>query len=164
MSKSKTFLLAILVFVILGSIGSIFLFQKKEAARIEEKFSSSKDQSNEEVSTDELEKSEEDSPEAVDPVTPTTSTSTIKVSAENCEQECEGFSAIASEQAYCFSYCGLNQNQYQNSDCESLTGSEKDFCFKEKALNERNPETCARIGESSLRKVCEARLAEELFD
>lgn len=87
-----------------------------------------------------------------------------KVTPEDCEQGCESFSTLPAEQAYCFSFCGLNQEGYQGKDCTMLSGTDKDACFKEQAIRERNPETCARIGENSLRKACEARIAEELFD
>ncbi len=94
----------------------------------------------------------------------TTKSPAKKVTPEECEQECEGFSTLPDEQAYCLSFCGLNQEGYQGKDCTTLLGPERDSCFKEQAIRERNPETCARIGESSLRKACEARVAEELFD
>ena len=87
-----------------------------------------------------------------------------KVTPDDCEQGCESFSTLPADQAYCFSFCGLNQGGYQGKNCMTLSGIDKDACFKEQAIRERNPETCARIGENSLRKACEARIAEELFD
>ena len=97
--------------------------------------------------------------------TPTTTQNpTKKVTPEICEQECEGFSTIPAEQSYCLTFCGLNQEGYLGKDCGTLASTERDACFKEQAIREHNPETCARIGESSLRRVCEARVAEELFD
>jgi hypothetical protein len=165
MSRFYKSTLAILLFAILLGLGSIFWFKENETRRIENMFQESKEPSNSELPIEPSEAREENSSEEeVSSVTPSATTTAKKVTVENCEQECEGFSVIPSEQTYCLSYCGLGQEKYQNNDCEKLTQSEKDFCFKEKALQERNPETCARIGESSLRKVCEARLAEELFD
>ena len=123
-----------------------------------------------EVRADEDIKGEQETVKAVSPqetveTRPTNPTSpTKKATPEDCEQECEGFSTLAAEQNYCLSFCGLNQTGYQGKDCMTLTSSERDACFKEQAIRERNGETCARIGESSLRRVCEARVAEELFD
>lgn len=90
-------------------------------------------------------------------------TPSTKPTPEDCEQDCERF-APGDTQAYCQAFCGLNQDKYQSQDCASLASSEQDFCWKEKAIRERNGETCARIGEQSLRKTCEARIAEEFFD
>ncbi len=84
--------------------------------------------------------------------------------ADDCENECEGYALDDAEQKYCLAYCGLHQETLYQSGCEALTGQEKDFCLKDKALKEKNPETCATISDSALRKSCEARIAEELFD
>ncbi len=157
-------------FVILGLLillacGRIFFFPGDREARE----LSSPDKEAETVTTDssiDQNSTETTPPEEVgSETTPTTTKNPAKkVTPEICEQECEGFSTIPAEQNYCLTFCGLNQEGYQGKDCTTLASAERDACFKEQATREHNAETCARIGESSLRRVCEARVAEELFD
>lgn len=161
--------LAKIPFIILGllillAVGRVFFFgdtDKRGAAPTEKQEEEVFVEPSVPVNTTQSPSSLEVMPET----TPTTTTNPAqKVTPEDCEQECEGFSIASDAQAYCFSFCGLNQETYQGKDCETLPKTEQDACFKEQAIRERNGETCARIGESSLRKVCEARIAEELFD
>lgn len=82
---------------------------------------------------------------------------------EDCENECELY-AQSGDQGYCLAYCGIGQEGVRGKNCEELSGVQRDSCYKEQAVKERNPETCAKIGDSALRKNCKARVAEELFD
>jgi hypothetical protein len=158
--------LAILGLLILLAVGRIFFFggergqDAPDTSSIERQEEGVGDESTETTVIEPVE-----TPEGASPSNPNSATQTTKkATPEDCERECEGFSTLPDEQAYCFSFCGLSQEGYQGKDCATLPSREKDFCFKEQAIRERNAETCARIGESSLRKVCEARIAEELFD
>jgi hypothetical protein len=154
-------------FLVILACGATFFWQQEKASRpIESLPTQSKVSIDEEKTLPEKEEREETfSVEAASPVAPSKPSDPSKqVTAEDCEQGCESFSTLPAEQSYCRSFCGLNQETYLGKNCMTLVDTERDVCFKEQAIREHNAETCARIGESSLRKVCEARIAEELFD
>ncbi len=154
--------------ILLGIFGGAVFYWtsysiKKDNRSTEEAVSAKPTPEQQSNATPEDETQPEEVPIATPDVSSKQTSSLQQPTTDDCEQGCERFT-LASELNYCKAFCGFDQAQYQNQDCESAVATEKDFCFKEKAIRERNTETCARIGERALRKACEARIAEEFFD
>lgn len=90
--------------------------------------------------------------------------SLLNVTREDCEDECETYEE-ADDLKYCQQVCGLNKAQdNQKSDCESLSGVEKDYCLKNQAIDQNSLSICEKISDKKIKKTCQNRIAEDLLD
>jgi hypothetical protein len=65
---------------------------------------------------------------------------------------------------YCLEICGLRDPNKENiDDCENLSGLEKDVCYKNKAIEEKNYDYCGKIMDVNLKASCENRVLEEIL-
>ena len=87
----------------------------------------------------------------------------IEVNAEDCEDNCEQFED-ADDKKYCQEYCGLNTPANTKDDCEKLADLEKDYCWKNKALTEKNFSFCKNITDKKILESCKTRLTDEVIN
>lgn len=82
----------------------------------------------------------------------------------HCNNNCEDKKNTA-DYNYCLEICGISNSPIQSSDCDSLTENfEKDVCYKNQAIKEKNSGICNSITDSRLKENCKDRVIEELFE
>lgn len=86
----------------------------------------------------------------------------LKITRENCENECEGFSNGDLE--YCQEVCDLKPIQENVSGCENTTGIKKDYCFKDLAISKKDFKICDEIIDENIKKTCKNRILEEIIE
>jgi hypothetical protein len=90
--------------------------------------------------------------------------SLLNITKEDCDNECKDYEE-AGDLKYCQETCGLNKAQStQKSDCESLDGLNKDYCFKNQAIDQNSSKICDKINDKTIKKTCRNRIAEDLLD
>ncbi len=101
--------------------------------------------------------------------------SSKKPTAEYCDNECFARQG-EDDYKYCLEVCGFNdsqegedegegdENDEKEKNCEEMTGFEKDSCFRQKAINEKNAGICDKISDADLKENCHNRVIEELFE
>jgi hypothetical protein len=107
----------------------------------------------------EEDKNNEDSPESTTEI----QESLDPVSKSDCEEECASYDTEKYRVA-CIEECELTNVSREESDCEKLSGTNKDSCWKEKAVKENKFEYCDNIGSSSIKKSCKDRLTENILE
>lgn len=103
---------------------------------------------------DESEDSPESSP-SQEEITP--------IAESECEEECSDYSSTR-EKNSCLEECKTSASKDESGDCANLSGTEKDSCWKEKAIKENKFEHCDNIGSSSVKKSCKDRLTENILE
>ncbi|MEF3691736.1 MAG: hypothetical protein V3574_01600 [Candidatus Moraniibacteriota bacterium] len=88
----------------------------------------------------------------------------IDIEAEDCEDGCEQFED-EEDKKYCQEYCGLlEMSDESDTDCESLEDLEKDYCYKNQAIADKDFKLCEKISDKKLRESCQNRITEELLN
>ncbi len=96
--------------------------------------------------------------------TVTTKTAKYDITRTDCDNNC---ATIANEdkKEYCLQVCGLSPHTETNSDsCEDLTGLNKDYCLRDKAIAEDDIDKCAEIQDGGIEKQCKNRINEDFID
>ncbi len=82
----------------------------------------------------------------------------------HCNNNCED-KKNTSDYKYCLEICGINDDPKQSSDCDGLTENfEKNVCYKNQAIKEKNSGICNSITDVRLKENCKDRVIEELFE
>lgn len=87
----------------------------------------------------------------------------LQVTADDCKKECKDFQD-PDDVSYCKEICGLSATKKDSSGCDMLESLEKDYCFKDKAISEKNPKICDKIEDYGIKKACQNRLLEDIVD
>jgi len=89
----------------------------------------------------------------------------LQITRENCENGCSGFND-QEDTDYCKQICGLVpiSPPSQENDCEKLEDLEKDYCYKDLAIEKTNGEICEKIEDKNVRKTCQNRIIEDIVD
>ncbi len=83
---------------------------------------------------------------------------------QDCENECVRFKT-AEAKLYCQQVCGLVPvNTGSERDCENLTSPQNEYCWRDKAISERNFELCKKIKDKNLFQQCKNRILEDIVD
>lgn len=85
-----------------------------------------------------------------------------KITKENCDSECAGFSGENLE--YCQEVCGIKPAQENISECDSMSGLKKDYCFKDLAASKKDFKICDQIQDSNIKTTCKNRIIEEILN
>lgn len=91
--------------------------------------------------------------------------SSVEISNYDCDQQCENRKGT-DKYKYCLEICGLSDlgnGLGQSENCEGLSGFEKDVCFKNKAIKEKNDSSCDQIEDVQLKESCVNRVLEEIL-
>lgn len=84
------------------------------------------------------------------------------INENDCENECENFSGTELE--YCRQICGLAAAADNLENCDNLAGIDRDYCLKDLALLKMDYAYCEKIKDGGIKKTCDNRLTEEIFD
>lgn len=85
------------------------------------------------------------------------------ITSKNCDNNCQDFSG--DELVYCREICGFAEDDPDRKadDCEELKKLERDACYKQKAVDEKDAGVCKKISDPDLRENCENRVLEEVL-
>lgn len=83
----------------------------------------------------------------------------------HCANRCENKKGT-DDYDYCINICGLEESkQYVEDDCSLIESRfERDACYKQIAIEEKNAGICDQIEDKRLQKNCRDRVVEELFN
>ncbi len=86
---------------------------------------------------------------------------TPKITSEDCINECKD--KKNDELLYCKNICGLSDITSE-SDCENLDSKNKDYCYKNQAVEKSDSSICDKISDSSIKKLCKNRIQEDVLE
>lgn len=84
------------------------------------------------------------------------------ITREDCNNECATMDS-ADKKTYCKQVCGLTDT-ISAETCDDLSGLDKDYCLRDKAIEEKGLQKCAEIQDSGIKKQCQNRISEDLID
>lgn len=87
----------------------------------------------------------------------------IEIDQEDCEEGCEQFED-ADDKKYCSEYCGIKTDSEVVDDCEKQEDLERDYCWKNKAIAEKNFKFCDKIEDKKIKESCKTRLTEDIIN
>ncbi len=84
----------------------------------------------------------------------------------DCDNDCANFKGSPDNLKYCQEVCGdiPVTKKDSESQCENLSGLEKDSCWRDLAVSKLDSDLCDKIGDAKLKKVCKNRVVEELLN
>jgi hypothetical protein len=120
---------------------------------------------NESDSDDEENADDEDSSSSADNVY-------LEVDKTDCANNCKDFKSDESDFKYCQEFCspadetgGSQKTDTEKSgDCDDKSGLDKDYCWKDKAIEDENIKTCEKIQDENLKQACKNRVSEDIID
>jgi hypothetical protein len=96
----------------------------------------------------------------------------LEIEREDCLNKCKNFKD-KKELEYCHQVCGLEsldgekiqkEEEEEASNCEEKSSLEKDYCLKDKAIEEKDYSICREIGDENIRETCKNRISEMILD
>ncbi|EKD46788.1 MAG: hypothetical protein ACD_67C00062G0002 [uncultured bacterium] len=87
----------------------------------------------------------------------------MEIKKEDCLNGCKRFSENQ-DLIYCRQFCGAAKIQDDSNDCSNKSGLEKDYCFKDLAIKNRDFEICEKISDKGIQKTCNTRITEDILD
>lgn len=85
------------------------------------------------------------------------------ITAEDCDNECESFKNNESDLRYCQNICDLSPMK-DSENCDSKTGTDKDYCFKNQAISKIDLGICNSISDVKIKSSCKSRVTEDLLE
>ena len=88
----------------------------------------------------------------------------------NCDGECEEYKSDAKIYHYCQNICGFipienhNNNIEDKDSCDNKAGLAKDYCLRDRAVENKDMELCKHIHDKGVREHCEHRIIEDIVD
>ncbi len=88
------------------------------------------------------------------------------IQSADCDNDCANFKNNENNLKYCREVCGDRPvaPKESESECEDLTGLEKDSCWRDLAVSKKDFAICDKISDAKLKKVCKNRVTEEILD
>ncbi len=90
----------------------------------------------------------------------------VEILPSDCDNDCSKFSD--SEDAdYCKQVCGLvtlEKPSTTGKDCAGLEDLQKDYCFKDLAIEKTDAKICEQIDDKNIRNTCKNRIMEDIID
>lgn len=95
----------------------------------------------------------------------------ITITPKDCDNECDKFEKDE-ELEYCQEVCNIVEYEEDTSEesddssenCDSKEGLQKDYCLKDKAIEEEDFKICDGISDAGVKKTCKNRLTEDILD
>ncbi len=84
------------------------------------------------------------------------------ITREDCNNECATIEDVE-KKSYCNQICGFT-NTTTTETCDDLSGLDKDYCLKNKAIKDKNLQKCTEIQDSGIKKQCQNRISEDFID
>jgi len=89
----------------------------------------------------------------------------LKITADDCSDECENYKDDEEDLRYCQERCGINQKPIPESlDCSDLEDLEKDYCLKNLAISKDDIKKCEEISDAGIKETCRNRIMEEILE
>lgn len=88
----------------------------------------------------------------------------LEITNKNCENKCADFASDAEKFKYCKQSCGLSPIDKKANSCEAKTGLEKDYCFKDSAVSQKDLKICEQIEDAGIKKTCQNRITEDILN
>lgn len=84
----------------------------------------------------------------------------------DCANDCARFKDIPDGLKYCQEACGDRPVTPKESEgqCESLSGVEKDGCWRDLAVSKKDTDICEKIADAKLKRTCRNRVVEEILN
>lgn len=87
----------------------------------------------------------------------------INVTPPDCMRECEPYKYDEKELKYCQNVCGISEGASAN-DCDKLKDLEKDYCFKNQAIEKKDASICDNISDTAIKRSCKNRIQEDILE
>lgn len=87
----------------------------------------------------------------------------INVTPPDCMRECEPYKYDEKELKYCQNVCGISEDVSTN-DCDKLKDLEKDYCYKNQAVEKKDASICDNISDTAVKRTCKNRIQEEILE
>lgn len=88
----------------------------------------------------------------------------LEITNKNCENKCADFASDTEKLKYCQQSCGLASINKKADGCETKTGLERDYCFKDLAINKKDFAACEKIQDTGIKKTCKNRVTEDILN
>jgi len=94
------------------------------------------------------------------------SSSEGEITSKDCDNDCVRLNGNQERYLYCQEICGDIPTGKKNSeaDCANLTALEKDYCYRDLAVSQKDSDICGKISDKKLQSVCRNRVTEELLE
>lgn len=87
----------------------------------------------------------------------------LEILSSDCKNGCKDFEE-AEDIKYCKQYCGLVSTPKTSDGCDKFEDLEKDYCFKEEAIEKKDGKICNEIEDDGIKKSCFNRITEDILD
>ncbi|KKQ53529.1 MAG: hypothetical protein US70_C0002G0017 [Parcubacteria group bacterium GW2011_GWD2_38_11] len=87
----------------------------------------------------------------------------LEILSSDCKNGCKDFDKDEDIQ-YCKQYCGLVSTPKIANGCDKFKDLERDYCFKEEAIQKRDGKICNEIQDDGIKKSCFNRITEDILD
>jgi len=87
----------------------------------------------------------------------------VNITAKDCDNECLNFQDNESSLRYCQDICDISSTK-DSDNCESKTGTDKDYCFKNQAVAKTDLKICNSIADAKIKSACKNRVTEDLLE
>ncbi len=118
------------------------------------------------TSTTETPKVKNTTSDTAESETDTVSTKTTKynITHTDCDNKCATITD-KDKKEYCLQICGLSSfTQTTSNTCEDLSGLNKDYCLRDKAITQNKIDKCKEIQDGGIEKQCLNRISENFID
>jgi hypothetical protein len=88
----------------------------------------------------------------------------LRITGEYCDGECIFFQNDPTDFKYCQEVCGLNPIQKPTDECRIRKDLEKDYCFKDLAIVEKNSLLCEKINDINIKSTCKNRILQDIIE
>lgn len=98
--------------------------------------------------------------------TPAPEGTRLFVTNSDCDSDCDKFEDNADDLKYCQQVCGIIPAEPKSSEeeCAGSEGIEKDYCWRDLAVSQKDITVCEKISDNKLRSVCRNRVVEEILN
>lgn len=92
--------------------------------------------------------------------------SQFEIPNQDCTNQCKNHKEV-NKLNYCKQVCGLTSIKKSEEDaenCDKLFGLEKDYCWRDAAINKTDFEKCKKIEDGNIFEQCKNRITEDIID
>jgi hypothetical protein len=83
----------------------------------------------------------------------------------HCNSDCKAFANNFEYLEYCEQVCGISPiKDVSESDCKKKEDLQRDYCYKDLAINKKDASFCNNIKDSNVQKTCKTRITEDVIE
>lgn len=87
----------------------------------------------------------------------------VNVTSTDCARACAPYKYNDKELRYCQNVCGISEST-SSDDCDRLKDLDKDYCYKDQAIEKKDTSICDNISDTAIKKTCKNRIQEEIIE